>query len=172
MAAGRGVPADLREVGVPIESTITEYGSMKINQAFAVTVADAPSPATSLTMYPCRTPAERLAKAIRNVHPASRPTLPRPTPRQWKSGFKASPVRLQNTSSTTAWSAMPRVAVPPSRVIIEGVQSAAFVGTGANSAPRAMNPAIETMLLITGAQVNGPKILRALRASPSIAYRP
>ncbi len=151
---------------------MTEYGSMKMSQALAVTASDAPDSDALLTMFPWSTPADSEARAIRKVHPASLPTLPRPTPRQWKSGRRDSPVRLQNSSRMSACTAMPRVAVPPSIAIISGVQSAEFRETGEKAHPRIRNPMMETMLLTTGAQVKGPKIRRAFRASPSRAYRP
>ena len=62
-------------------------------------------------------------------------------------------VRFQKKSRTTVWSAIPSVAVPPSRAIMGGVHSAIRVCGPPNTTRKIAKPAMETRLFTVGAQL-------------------
>ena len=69
----------------------------------------------------------------------------------------------------SAWTATPSVAPPARIATIVGVQTGdrCPYGSAPNATMNTISMAIATTLLTTGAQVNGPNDLRALRTSPS-----
>ena len=153
---------------VPIDTAITECGSMKMSQAFCSARSDAPSPAAFDATLTWKIPATWVTRIMPNTHPAACPVRFRPTPFQRKSGRYASPARFQNTMRTRAWAATPRVALPASRAMRPASQTSTDRLTPSPPKTRAntMRPAIATTLLSTGAHVNGPKAFRALSTSP------
>ena len=103
-------------------------------------------------MLTCTSPATRVTTTIPNVHVARLPMLPKPTPRQRKSGRSGMPERRQEIARTTVCAMMPRVAVPPTSAIAEGVHQSTSFRWKPKRTMKRPNPAIETMLLTTGAQ--------------------
>ena len=100
------------------------------------------------------------------VQPATLDAEPSPTPRQPHTGRNRKPMRLSGTTSTTAWAATPRVALPATSQIIAGVQSSTPASRGFPSRRKAPSPAMLTMLASAGAHMYAVKWPRALSTWP------
>ena len=96
-------------------------------------------------------PASSVTTTMPNVQVARLPMLPKPTPRQRKSGRSGMPDRRQAMARTTVCAMMPSVAVPPTSAMEDGVHQPTSVRWNPNRTMNRPKPAIETMLLITGA---------------------
>src|SRR5690554_3502124 len=154
---------------VMIDTAITENGTMKISHAVASAETDVPVPAARLATLACTIPAPWLTATMANSQPAARPVWASPTPRQRKSGRKLRPVRRQKKASTPACAATPNVEEPARTATIVGVHTSGEELT--DSPPKRLvnttKPPMATTLFTTGAQVNGPKTLRAFSTSPT-----
>ena len=138
---------------IAIDTAMIECGSEKTNHEFCIVAMLATSP--MLATRDCTMPLIWPMMTMPNSHMAALPVAPRPTPRQAKSSRNRMPVRLKKSTSTSACASTPAVVTAPSRLTRSQSQTARSRLTASpwNSRKKTPRPAIETMLLTTGAHV-------------------
>ena len=106
------------------------------------------------------------------THSPSDPASRSPVSRSPQRGRSGTPARRSSGSSTSAWTAMPRVVPAPSSHTCVGVIVTGVSAPGPLAATKRNPVAITTTLLSTGAQAGGPNTPRELRIACAMAPIP